>query len=209
MKIQRYLGMLGFVLMYHVTSSAQTCGMYTYQDVYTNADGTVVGENYTQAQCARTSAYAEVVVRMPSGAHWIASASGVVSAEALAPSAISGESGTGTFSGYNEISMDCWDYQSAGSFNWPIYIDGAYTKEVWIGGQIGNSCAVTASCNNTTTPQCYSAQIYLTGSGQSCSPAYNNYFLTYRIGSGSVHCVTPGISTPTSDTNPEWCTPHQ
>jgi RHS repeat-associated protein len=90
-----------------------------------------------------------------------------------------------------------------------IYIGGAYTKEIWIGGQLNGWCAVTSACTNTATPQCYSSKIYV-GPNGSCSPAWNNYFMTYRFGTGPVHCVgIGGLSLPTGDTSSEWCTPAQ
>ena len=82
---------------------------------------------------------------------------------------------------------------------------GAYTKEIWIGGQLQGHCAVTSSCKNTSTPMCALGSIWV-GQNGTCSPAWNSYFLTYRIGSGSAHCVNL-FSNPTNDTGAEDCTP--
>jgi hypothetical protein len=69
-------------------------------------------------------------------------------------------------------------------------------------------CAVTSHCTNTSTPMCSSAGIFV-GANGSCSPAWDSYFMTYKLGSGPWHCVGVGLSNPTNDTNAEWCTPPQ
>ena len=83
-------------------------------------------------------------------------------------------------------------------------IGGAYTKEVWIGGQLQGFCAVTRACNNTTTPLCTAPSVYV--GNASCSPAWNSYWVTVKIGTGPTHCFV-AFSSATSDTSQEWCTP--
>lgn len=83
-------------------------------------------------------------------------------------------------------------------------IGWAYTKEVWIGAQLQGFCAVTRACNNTTTPLCTAPSVYV--GGANCSPAWNSYWVTVKIGTGPTQCFV-AFSNATSDTSQEWCTP--
>jgi hypothetical protein len=102
MKKQCWFSVIALLFLYALPSHA-VCGMYTYQDMWLDGSGDALGDNYTQVtSCFGSSAYAEVHVTMPSGYQVAASASGSTSADAVALSSTSGESGDGAFSGYNE-----------------------------------------------------------------------------------------------------------
>lgn len=102
MKNQWYLTVFAFLFLNVISSTAQ-CGLYTYQDMWLDDAGNAVADNYTQASCSRSSAYADVHVSMPSGYQVAASATGTTTAEAVAQSVTGAENGEGRFWGYNEV----------------------------------------------------------------------------------------------------------
>lgn len=216
MKRQWCSVLIAFVLLSVIPSIAQ-CGMYTYQNVTADSSGNLIGDNLVQAtSCKESSTYADAHLTMPSGAQFTATAYGADVAEAVAQAPFAAvaqapfanESGSGSFSGNHNASSDLCGFSDGSTFNLPIIVGGAYTKEVWIGGQLLGVCAATIACTNTAIPQCRSNGVVV-GPDTSCPPAWNTYWGTYRIGSGPVHCLPIGMSLPTNDTSPEWCTPAQ
>ncbi len=203
MKIKWILSLIALVFL-NVTPLSAQCGLYTSQNLWIDDSGNAVGDNYTQASCEEPTAYAEAHIKTPSGYEVAASASGSTTAEAIAQYSVSSERGNGEFWGFNSAFNACTQTDSFLPFDVPILIGGAYTKEVWIGGQLNGFCAVTSACVNTPTPLCAAGAIFV-GQG-SCSPAWNAYWLTWSISYGPWHCA-PAISNPTSDTSPEVCTP--
>lgn len=209
-RVKQLLALTCVVAFLTLPSAAQSCGsIYTYADMWIDENSTAVAVSYTEgdAFCDDYSAYTTVTISMPSGLSYYGSGSGLSSfAEAVALAAAAGENGNGEVDAYGEV-----DYVCGGSVTSilpsPISIGGAYTKEVWIGGQLLGMCAASIACSNTTTPMCYTPGIAVNESN-TCSPAWNIYYLTYKVGIfGSWHCVPIGMALRTSDTTPEWCTP--
>src|SRR5690242_17956962 len=130
----RLLIMIGVLLLSFlaIPASAQ-CGLYTYQDGYIDSNGNFVATNSAQADCVRSTAYAETHVRMPSGNLNAASATGVTFAEAVASLLATGESGIGDLWGFDDASSLCWDSDTSFDFDWPIEFDLAYTKSKYTG----------------------------------------------------------------------------
>ncbi len=191
MKMRWGFAVIAFMMFYIIPLEAQVCGLYTYQDLWIDAYGNAIAENYTEASCgARSSAYAEAHMQMPSGFQNAASASGTISAEALAHASTSGETGSGLFWGFNETKEDCWDYFNSSVFSWPIDYNLAYTKSKWNSyNQVlpdGKRCFLDSWCtSDTTPPTCnpsYADQLPLIpGMPISCFPYYETTWVATRI----------------------------
>lgn len=129
MKMKWILSLVPLLLVSVIPSRAQ-CGIYTYHDMWMDSNGSIVGDNYTQASCEEPTAYAEVHVRMPSGQQVAESASGVTSAEAIAQYTLSDEYGDGDFWGYNSAFNNCTQTESFFSFESPIHAN-AGVEWIW------------------------------------------------------------------------------
>jgi hypothetical protein len=205
----RFVLVAGIAILTPAIAAAQSCQMHSYSDMWLDESGNAVAVNYTDASaCGSYTAYADVTLTMPSGYSVSATASASCCAQAVSTASAMGETGEASVTGSNEVISACGTLFGTSVLP-PIYIGGAYTKEVWNGGQFEGWCSVNIACSNTSTPQCFSYEVYV-GQNGSCSPAWNSYFATYKIGLfGPVHCVKIGLSLPTSDTSAEWCTPAQ
>jgi hypothetical protein len=114
--------LITFVLMSVIPSVAQ-CGMYTYQDVTVDSNGTVIGDNLVQAtSCKQSSTSADAHITMPSGAQFAATSYGADVAEAVAYAPTVNEVGDGTFWGNNNASSDYCGYSDGSAFNFPLSI---------------------------------------------------------------------------------------
>ena len=127
MKNQWWFGLIALLFLYAIPSNA-ACGMYTYQDMWMDANGNALGENFTQVTgCYGTSTYSAVHLTMPSGYQIAASATGSTTAEALAQSSVLSQSGDGLLSGYSEVFSDVCDYFDSFSFSRLFSIGESFT----------------------------------------------------------------------------------
>ncbi len=81
---------------------------------------------------------------------------------------------------------------------------GAYTKEVWNGGQMNNNCSVSSSCTNGP-PLCSVGSVHV--SDGVCRPAWDTYFLIYKETNQPWRCFSQALALPTSNISPQHCTP--
>src|SRR5581483_2580385 len=140
-----------------ILAVAQSCGIYTYQDMWVDDNGNAVGENLSEgdASCGEYTAFANVTLTMPSGNSQSGYGSGSPFAEALAAASTSGEQGDGLLDGSNDVDFSC--DSAFASFSLPFELDLAYSKSKWnntyttlLGGSV--RCFVDSWCTADTTP---------------------------------------------------------
>jgi hypothetical protein len=207
------VSLMSLFLLFGLSAPAQ-CGIYTYQNLFVDSNGNVLGDNFTQAQCSGSSSYAESHVNLPSGTQRWASANGAVTAEAVAHAlTTASDDGSGSFFGDNDAWGTCWE-DSYFSFNIPFMLVPAVTfsGSIQLPGtgtdcQFGEPCTNPAHCLQTnyctaasSPPTCSVNNKDIISFSVVCPPGYETPFIAYKIGSGSWKCTQGGFITGVFDT---------
>lgn len=174
-----------------ILAVAQSCGIYTYQDMWVDDNGNAVGENLSEgdASCGEYTAFANVTLTMLSGNSQSGYGSGSPFAEALAAASTSGEQGDGLLDGSNEVDFSC--DSAFASFSLPFELDLAYSKSKWnntyttlLGGSV--RCFVDSWFTaDTTPPTCDPDYVdqhpLIVGQSASCWKYYDTDWLAFRF----------------------------
>lgn len=103
-----WLLLIAFPFLHTLTAAGQ-CYMQTTHDMWYDANGNIVGDNATYAECDEPYAYAEVHITMPSGLQYSGSDTGIDFVEAVTQASTNSETGQGSFSGSNVADSLCWE----------------------------------------------------------------------------------------------------